>query len=124
MSHYSDEQIAELKFPELAKVKTDRDILRLDDLMMLRVDNPHLHKIGKDESWKRIELCFRYWALKSPGFRQFLRNLLETDPMFFKKANFAPTDTILRDSRELEALGFFEREVEPVKQMVVFPESQ
>lgn len=39
----------------------------------------------------------------------WLVDKLYDDPTFFERYNFASPDTILRDSRELEIMGYFEK---------------
>lgn len=95
--------------PEIARADTKRDKKRLDVIMKIRLDNPELRVLNAP--WKKALLCLLVEARLHPDtpFAKAIRDLRWEDRSFAEKIGMMSPDTILRDSRELEALGFFEK---------------
>lgn len=68
---------------------------------------PDLTVIDKES--KRIELVIRYWMRESNQFRDLFADAIYSDPDFFRKLSLSSPDTILRDNRELEKAGYFQK---------------
>lgn len=99
-----------LVFKELAIAQTTRNKERLDIIMQIRIDNPELRVL--DAPWKKALLCMLFEARRNPSssFAKAVRDLRYSERDFAEKTEMVSPDTILRDSRELEILGFFEKE--------------
>lgn len=95
-----------LQWPELKKL--GRDAYRLQAIMQIRNSvKPDLTVI--DDESKRIELVIRYWCRENAQFRDLFAEAIYADPDFFRKLNLSSPDTILRDNRELEKAGYFQK---------------
>ena len=94
-----------LRDPELSK--SGRDAYRLQTIKDIRIANPHLRII--DTPQKRAELYLRYLAESCTPLKGWLLDKLYDDPQFFSRYEMPSPDTILRDSRELEIMGYFEK---------------
>lgn len=87
--------------------ESKRDKERLEELMKIRLSHPDLRVI--DTPQKRAKLYLLYMADHCVPLKGWLVDKLYDDPAFFERYNFASPDTILRDCRELEILGYFEK---------------
>lgn len=99
-----------LVFSELRTADTTRDRHRLDMIMQIRIDNPELRVLNAP--WKKALLFLLFEARRSPDsqFARMVRELRWQERSFAEQMGMLSPDTILRDSRELEILGFFEKE--------------
>lgn len=87
--------------------QTKRDSERMDVIAQIRLNKPHLRIL--DTPAKRFELVMWIEAEKCQPLKGWLTAMTYNDPLFFQHYEFESDDTILRDSRELESLGFFEK---------------
>lgn len=95
-----------LLWPELTKI--GREPYRLQTILQIRNSiKPEL--VVLDSPDKRAELVIRYYMRENETFGAMMRQILYDQPDFFRKANLTSPDTILRDSRELEQKGYFQK---------------
>jgi len=100
--------MTELIWPELANL--GRNPFRLQAIMQIRNSvKPDLTVI--DDEGKRSELVIRYWMRENAIFKEAMQEILYNDPDFFRKNHLTSPDTILRDSRQLESHGYFQKPV-------------
>lgn len=94
---------------EIAQRPTKRNRARLTVIKQIRTDNPELRVINKP--WKRFILCVLYEMRVHPNseFSRKMRDLRYEDRTFAEKMGAMSPDTVLRDSRELEIMGLFEK---------------
>lgn len=89
--------------------ESKRDQERLEEIRKLRIKHPDLRVI--DTKSKRAKLYFLYVAEHCMPLKGFLVDKLYDDPAFFERYDIDSPDTILRDSRALEEIGYFEKAV-------------
>lgn len=95
-----------LQWPELKKL--GRDAFRLQAILQIRNSvKPDLTVIDSED--KRIELVIRYWMRENNAFRDLFADAIYANPDFFRTLNLSSPDTILRDNRELEKAGYFQK---------------
>lgn len=111
-----------LRDSALANSPGKRDGYRLQQIKDIRIANQHLRVI--DTPQKRAELYIRYLAECCMPLKGWLVDKLYDDPLFFQRYDLPSPDTILRDSRELEIMGYFEKpEQKEPQQQAPLPET-
>lgn len=94
-----------LRFPELQKV--GRDPYRLEKIHEVRLENDDLKIISNEK--QRVKLLFLSWGKINDSFGAWLKTELYNNPNLFNDLALPSADTILKDNREMERKGFWEK---------------
>ena len=100
------DRLKPLIWPELKAI--GRDAYRLQTIVQIRNSiKPDLTVI--DDESKRAELVFRFWMRENDFLREMFAEALYKDPDLFRKLNLTSPDTIMKDNRELERHGYYQK---------------